>query len=74
MKTDRQLPALWCGVSHKMKQQELQVVLLRSLIIVATAAVGSLAIGYLLRRILAPKTSDADVQSALKKLYEIEVP
>lgn len=57
-----------------MKQQELQVVLLRSLISVATAAVGSLAIGYLLRRILAPKTSDADVQSALKKLYEIEVP
>jgi hypothetical protein len=56
----------------KMKQQDLRGVVLRSAIQVLTAALGSLAVGYLLRRVLTPKTVDSDVKSALKKLHDIE--
>lgn len=59
--------------SRKMKQKELQMVLLRSLVSVATATAGSLALVFLLKRFLFPKTNDADMKSALRKLQEIEV-
>jgi hypothetical protein len=56
-----------------MKQGELQALLARSLFGIVTAALGSLAVGYLLRRLLTPKPNDADLKAALAKLYEIEV-